>query len=153
MPVATAIVVFALVLTGPAVGVVQLPGQPAQVGDGTATVADASFGGAASLDRGRFGTGVYYLRIPAATVAVESATGRPRLHYRVEAPNLSFDATTSRVLGQPARGRYELAFPVRGLPEERVRRQSYDVHLSVSVQSFSTDESLARRTATVTVGG
>lgn len=149
--IAVAVIAGVLILTGPAVGVVSVGGEPAALGDGTATVSEVTFDGDPSIDRGRFGTGVVYVRPPAASVVVTDAVDAPQLVYRVAIPGLSYERTATRLLGDARSGRYRLAVPDRALPAERLRNDSYDVALSVSVQSFATDETVHRRNATVGV--
>lgn len=140
-----------LLLTGPAVGLVPVGGEPASLGGGTATVSEATFEGDPSIDRGRFGTGVVYVRPPAASVVVTDAADAPQLVYRVAVPGLSYERTATRLLGDARSGRYRLAIPDRALPADSLRNDSYEVALSVSVQSFATDETVHRRNVSVAV--
>ena len=142
-------VVFVLVATGPLSGVDVTSASPSTVGDGNATVTDVAVDRAAlSLTPGRFGTNVTYLRVPAATVTTDDVTGRPRLLYIVSVPELGIELVERRVVTDP--GRYRLAPDDRAMASRRADGV-YNATLSVRVQSFTTDRTVAW--TTVTVGG
>lgn len=154
-PESIAIVLIAgvLLLTGPAVGVVPVGGEAASLGGGTAAVSEVTLDGDPSIDRGRFGTGVVYVRPPAASVVVTEAVDAPQLVYSVAVPGLSYERTATRLLGDAGSGRYRIAPPDRAVPRGHVRNDTYVVALSVSVRSFETDETVHRRNVTVAVDG
>jgi hypothetical protein len=142
-------VVFVLVGTGPLSGVDVTSASPSTVGDGNATVTDVSVDRSAlSLTPGRFGSSVTYLRVPAAAVTVENVTDRPQLLYIVSIPGLDVRLVERRVV--TGSGTYRLAPDDRAIPPGRADG-SYDAALSVRVQSFTTDRTVAW--TTVTVGG
>jgi len=140
-------VVFVLVGTGPLTGADVTGASASTFGDGNATVADVTVDRSElALSPGRFGTDVTYLRVPTATVTAESVTDRPRLLYVVSVPELDIRLVESRVVAGP--GTYRLAPDDRAMPPGRVDG-SYEATLSVRVQSFTTDRTLARTTVTV----
>lgn len=149
--VVVAAVAGTLVLTGPAVGLVQVGGEPASLGGGSATVSEVTVDGEPAIDRGRFGTGVVYVRPPPVSVIVTEALDAPQLVYRVTVPELSYERTATRLLGESRSGRYRLAIPDRGVSADRVQNDAYDVGLAVSVQSFGGQETVARRNVSVEV--
>ena len=141
-------VVFVLVGTGPLAGV-DVTSASSTFGDGTATVTEITVDRSAlALTPGRFGTNVTYLRVPAATVAVDSVTDRPQLLYIVSVPGLDVQLIERQVV--TGAGRYRLAPDDRAMPPGRADG-TYGAVLSVRIQSFTTDRTLAR--TTVAVGG
>jgi hypothetical protein len=140
-------VVFVLVGTGPLAGVDVTSASASTFGDGNATVADVTVDQSElTLSPGRFGTNVTYLRVPTTTVTVENVTDRPQLLYIVSVPGLDIRLVESEVLTGP--GTYRLAPDDRAMPTGRADA-SYEATLSVRVQSFTTDRTLARTTVTV----
>lgn len=140
-------VVFVLVGTGPLTGVDATSAPADTFGDGDATVTDVTVDRAGlALTPGRFGADVTYLRVSPATVTVDSVTDRPRLLYVVSVPELDVTLVETRVVTGP--GTYRLDPDDSALPPGRADGR-YDATLSVRVQSFTTDRTLVRRTASV----
>jgi len=146
---------FVLLVSGPVVGLVDLtPEQrsPDSLGGGTANVSMVSDPAAdLRLDRGRFGTGVYYLRVPPAVVDITAIDGRPQLTYKVSVPGLDYTDSTSQVLDDTATGRTTVHLSDRAFEPGALGTQSYRVEVIVRVQSFEMDDVVYRRNATVTV--
>ena len=139
-------VVLVLVGTGPLIGVDVTDASETSFGDGNATVTEVALDrDGLAVTRGRFGANVTYLRAPTATVTVDSVTDRPRLVYIVEVPSWRIKLVETRVVTEP--GTYRLA------PDDRAMRPRhgvvYDTTLSVRLQSFTTDRTLARTTVPV----
>jgi len=145
------VVLFVLVLSSPLLGAVDLtPPSDDRVGDGTANVTLASDpAGDLRIDRGRFGTRVFYLRPPAVTADVRAVTGRPRLVYLVRVPNLSFERTATTVVDSP--GRHTLRMRPRAYALSTVNRRRYRADVVVRVQGLGTDRVVARRSVSITV--
>ncbi|WP_324665512.1 hypothetical protein [Haloarcula sediminis] len=142
-------VVFVLVGTGPLTGADVTSASPSTFGDGNATVTEVGVDRSGlSLTPGRFGTNVTYLRVPPAAAAVDGVTGRPQLLYTVSVPGLDIRLVERRLV--TGSGTYRLAPGDRAIPPGRVDG-TYDAVLSVRIQSFTTDRTVAR--TTVTVGG
>lgn len=140
-------VVFVLVGTGPLTGVDVTSASASTFGDGNATVSGVTVDRSElALTPGRFGANVTYLRVPAATISVESVTDRPQLLYIVSVPELDIRLVERRVVTTP--GRVRLAPDDRAMPPGRADG-SYEGVLTVRVQSFTTDRTVARTTVTV----
>ncbi|NLV08525.1 hypothetical protein ACAH01_03520 [Halomicrobium sp. HM KBTZ05] len=149
---AVAVVAVTLLLTGP-FGVVDATARnPTTVGDGraNATVERLDTSGLL-VEGGRFGTGVDYLRIPDATVAVSDIEGRPRLVYRVSVPELGVDRTTTKLLSGGQSGTVRLGMRDRGLDPDSVTEQRYRATITVRVQSFEYDQTVFETDETVEV--
>jgi hypothetical protein len=130
--------------------------EPAALGDGTATVDVVEpTAETLSIDRGRFGADVSYLRLPDLVVDVSNVTGRPRVVYAVRVPALGLDRVENRLIREEGRLRVSMAdraYPPRGsgdggLPEPG----TYDGRLVVRVQSFASDRTVRNRTIQVRV--
>ncbi|MDS0281987.1 hypothetical protein [Haloarcula onubensis] len=140
-------VVFALVGTGPLSGVDVTSASASTFGDGNATVSEVTVDRSGlALSPGRFGTNVTYLRVPTVTATVDSVTDRPQLLYVVSVPGLDIELVETQVV--TGAGTYRFAPDDRAMPPGRVEGP-YDATLSVRVQSFTTDRTLARTTVTV----
>lgn len=143
-----AVVLAGVLLAGPLLGVVPLGDPPAEsdIGDGTATVESASLSGPVTLSDGRFGTGVRYVRTPAATVDVASTTGRSRLVYRLVVPELDVEESVTQSLDSP--GQYRLSMrDVAVSPDDGTG--PFDGRITVTVQSFAGEQTVYDRNVTV----
>lgn len=144
-----------LVLSGPVVDVVDLTPaarDDANVGSGSADVTVTGDPAAdIRIDRGRFGTGVYYLRPPAFGVSVADVAGRSRLVYIVRVPALDYEGSTSDRLGPGAAGDRTLQLSSRAFERDRITEDSYRAELVVRVQSFEGDRVVYHRNVTVRV--
>jgi len=145
------LVLFVLVLSSPVLGAVDLtPETRDRLGDGRAEATLVSDPAAdLFIDRGRFGTRVFYLRVPTAVVDVESVTGRPRVVYRVAVPGLDFERTATARVTDP--GRVRVPVDARAVPLAAVANDTYRAEITVRVQSFEIDRVVAQRTATIPV--
>lgn len=145
-------IVAVLVVTGPLIGVDAVRPQPTTLGDGTVTVSSVQIETAdIRVTHGRFGANVSYLRVPEASVTVESVTGRPRLLYQVSVPELGISLEAERILisGQP--GRYEFGPGDSAIDPATVTRDTYDGTVRVRAQSFEMSEVVVSRNVTVRV--
>ncbi|MFB6075383.1 MAG: hypothetical protein ABEJ89_10255 [Haloarculaceae archaeon] len=150
---AVLLVIVTLVASGPGFGLLApTASTPEHVGHGNATVTAVHVADPV-VDRGRFGTGVAYARLPDARVSVRNVTGQPRLLYRVRIPELGVDARTHRQLAAGDRGTYRLALTDRALPDGLPANETVSATLTVTVQSFDAVWVAARRNVTVEVAG
>jgi len=131
--VAVGAIAFVILLSTPIAGL-DFSGEPAQLGDGTAsvTVVEPS-GSQLQIEPGRFGTQAVYLRIPDLVATVDSLQGQPQLVYELTVPELGMEKRETRLIQSTGRlrvGMTDQAF-------EAVDSGVYDGQLSVRVQSFS----------------
>lgn len=118
--------------------------------DGTATVRSVGLTDAPAITDGRFGTGVAYLRLPDATIDLESVDGRPRAVYSVEVPGLDFDrASTTSLAGDPSR--VTIGMADRAFEYDAIDRGAYEARVTVRIQSFAVDRTVLERNASVEV--
>jgi len=142
------LVLVVLVLTGPLVGAVGIDERESDLGDGTATVENVGTVDGFSMQPGRFGTGVVYLRIPDVRAEFASVTGRSRLVYRVAVPALNFDRVGTRSVGPETTGA-AVGMSDRAFAPRAVDRPAYTVTVTVRVQSFTVDRTVLQRNVTV----
>lgn len=147
------LVAVTLVLSGPAFGLLDVTARnPTTLGDGTANATVETLDtGSLVIDRGRFGTGIYYLRVPEATVAVSGIDGRPRLVYRIQVPALDVDVVSTELLRNGRTRSASLRPSDRGLDPDAVAADSYVATVSVRVQSFTSDVTVYRVNESVEV--
>lgn len=149
------VILFVLVVSSPVFGVVDLtPEQrdPDGLGGGTATVTvESDPVSDLRIDRGRFGTGVYYLRVPPAVVDVAAVEQRPQLTYKIHVSGLDYTKSTSTVLQPGQTGRLTLTMRDRAFAPDQLENSSYRAEVLVRVQSFDMDEVVYRKNTTVTV--
>ncbi|MGB9930945.1 hypothetical protein [Haloarcula amylolytica] len=145
-------VLVTLVVTGPIVGVDAVRTQPTTIGDGTASVSSVQVPTSEiRITDGRFGTNVAYLRVPDASVTVDSVTGRPRLLYQVSVPALDISLEDERVISEGQHGTYRLAPGDRAVAPASLDRGAYRGTVLLRVQSFETAETIVAENVTVRV--
>jgi len=141
-------VVLASVVTGPAIGLVDVTPAPDArlVGDGTATVSAVELDTESfRFERGRFGSGVDYLRVPDPTVQFASVSGRPRVVYRVSVPAVGVERLQTRLLSSGDRharvSMSDRAFPRCGC-DLAIGNEPHLVIVEIRIQSFDVDKTV-----------
>lgn len=149
---AVSLLVVVSLLSGPiGVGLDLTPGDDVALGDGDASITVLSpADDELAVTAGRFGAEVAYLRIPDLVVRVASVDGSPRVVYRVLVPDLA-TVTETRVLTPSDTGRVRLDARDRAMPYGAVTESTYQGHLEVRVQSFTTDRTVVNRSIAVEV--
>lgn len=148
------VVAATLLATGPAVGVIDVgtPETGADLGDGNATVASVEFvDDSLGIERGRFGAGVYYLRIPDVEVSFGSVEGSGRVVYGVRVPELEFERVATERFAESGDRVVRAGMSDRAFAPETVRRSTYRATITVRVQSFAVDRTAFHRNVTVQV--
>ncbi|WP_434531241.1 hypothetical protein ACODNH_08245 [Haloarcula sp. NS06] len=146
------LILVTLVVTGPLVGVDAVRTQPTTIGDGTAAISSVQLPTSEiRITNGRFGTNVAYLRVPDASVTVDSVTGRPRLLYQVAVPALDISREDEQVLSDGQSGTYRLAPGDRAVRWSSLERDAYRGTVLLQVQSFETSETIVAENVTVQV--
>lgn len=145
-----AAVVATTLLAGPALGITDLTRPTPALGDGNATVTDVSVVDGPTIEAGRFGTDVRYLRGPTVRATVDGVSGTPRLIVHLTVPAMDVDESVSTLLVAADRGERRLEIPDRPLdgapPDDSVTATT-----TVRLQSFGGDRILHE--ANWTVGG
>jgi len=148
--------VAAVIIVGgiAASGLVDLTDQPADrsdIGEGELKASDVSLPETATLQRDRHGGGVYYLRVPDATVRIDRLSGQPILTYKIRIPQLGHSRESAFFVDENSEERLSLSLEKDTLPPEEITAESYDGELRVVVRSNDGSRVLERRNITVQV--
>jgi hypothetical protein len=149
----TGIIVLVAGVTGP-LGLVSVPderfggGTP---GTGNATVTVVSSPGQATLEAGRQGGDVYYLRVPDAEVEIEDVRGNPILEYSIGIESLTYARSSVHFLGESGTGTRSVSFQSGTFDADRLDREAYRAELAVVVRSNGTERTVYNETTTVEV--
>jgi hypothetical protein len=147
------VIVLVAVATGP-VGLVSVPderfggGSP---GTGNATVTVVSSPGQPTLEAGRQGGDVYYLRVPDAEVEVEAVRGNPILEYSIDIEALTYTRSSIHFLGESGTGTRAVSFQSATFDAGRLDRETYRAELAVVVRADGTERVVYNEMATVEV--
>lgn len=153
---AVAIILGTTLVSGPLVGAVDFTTERDETfapGSGSADVTVISTPERAQLDRGSFGSGAYYLRVPDATVRLDAVSGQPMLVYKIRIPDLGYTRGTTHFLDSGAEGRTAVSIEEDALDPEDIDRESYPGELVLLVRADGGDEVLYRGPITVDVTG
>lgn len=142
-----------LVAAGPLVGADVGNADGPRLEAGNATIAVDQPGSAPiTVDRGRFGTDVRYVRLPPLAATVTGRTGSPRVLYRVRIPALGVDRSGRRLLAEAGTGsRIRISLADRALPPDRLDADRYAARIVIRVQSLSTDWTVRNESVPVVV--
>jgi hypothetical protein len=146
---------FVLVVTlvsGPIVGAVDFTQEPqacsAPVGTGTATVSVDSLPDSATISRGEFGSGVYYLQVPDGSAAIRNVTGQPTLSYTISIPELGRTAGPVLFLCADQSIRQPLSIERRTIEADDLTADTYEATLTLLLRG---DEETLVREKSITV--
>jgi hypothetical protein len=151
-----AITLLVVVASGPLVAGIDFTrdrasGSAPAPGIGSAELSIASVPTVATLDRGAYGARSYYLRVPDATVGVESVAGQPLLVYTIRLPELGYAHGSVYALDSTTPGRLTLSLEPDALDPARVDRRAYEGTLAVLLRSGEDERVLYREPITVEV--
>lgn len=121
------------------------------VGSGSMTGTVESMPDQAILERGSFGADSYELRVPDATLTIDSVRGQPILSYRVTIPDHGLTLSTTYVLSANAKGVYTLESDTYSITPDQVSADTYTGELEIRVRANQTVRVLERRNITVEV--
>lgn len=151
------IIVGVMVLSGPMVGAVDLTPAPPEStpGDGNVSLSVVSVpSDGIRLDRGKYGSGVYVLRVPDAEVHVRSIRGSPIVVYKIRIPELGYARASIHVLEEGQDGQREkLEIDEDEIDPGRVTRKVYGGELLVVVRGSDGSSIPHRSNVTVEVSG
>lgn len=106
----------------------------APLGQGTATVSVVSAPERATIEPGRQGGGVYYLRVPDAEVEVTQLRGNPLVTYSIKIDEMGKARSTAHALGSAGNGRTELSIEPMTVDADELDRQRYEGRLRLVVR-------------------
>lgn len=141
------------VATGP-VGFFEVPergfdgGPP---GEGTASVTVVSPPDGPTLDAGRQGGDVYYLRVPDVEVDVSELRGNPTLTYSLDVDGLNYNRGSVHFLGSVGDGRAALSLSRDTLDGSRIDRESYRARVTLTLRTTDAERIVYNETTVVEV--
>lgn len=138
---AVGLIVLATAATGTPLWTVPDRGSDqAQLGQGTADVSVQSVPDTATIDPGRQGGDVYYLRVPNARIAVSQLRGNPILTYSLRIDEIGY--STSSVNGLAGVGAGTAAVSIEQVPLDgtRLTQDRYDGELRLVLRGDDSEE-------------
>ena len=121
-------------------------------GEGTAMVTVVSAPDHVRLDPGRQGGGVYYLRVPDATIEVERLHGNPILSYSVSIDELGYKRSAVHLLGRAGEGRLSLSLADDTIDGDRLEHDTYEAQVELVVRGSEGERTVYAGNASVEVG-
>jgi len=125
------VMVLFAVVSGPAVPGVEFAGEPQSqdvnpgVGSLDVSVVHVPDDGY-YLQKGEFGTGVYYLNVPEAVVNIDSVEGEPLLTYKIKIDSLGYSRPTVHFLNGSEEGRMNLSIQRDSVDQNLIDQESYE---------------------------
>jgi hypothetical protein len=151
--VAVSAIVVTTVVSGPAVGLVDLT-QPrvdlANLGQGNATVAAVDAPDTVRIERS-LQSESYTLAVPDARLRLASVTGRPTVSYKVAIPGLNYTRGTTHFLDESDTGWVALAVEPDTLASDRIEATDYEGRLTITLRYNDTERIVHDESVTVEV--
>ena len=152
-----AVVVLVTLVSGTQLGSSMLVDEPEASanphppGSGNATVRVDSLPERATIERGEYGAGSYYLRVPPAQVTVVEAEKQPLLTYKIRLPEMGYVRSTVRYIGPQYEGPMTLTIEEYTFGPDRIQQDEYRGELIVLVRANNEAHVVAQANITVTV--
>lgn len=149
------IILGATVLSGPAVGVVDLTTpryDTSSLGEGNATVDRVDAPSTVALERG-YQSQTYYLTVPDARIHIESLSGKPTVAYGVEIPEFGYSRSTTHFLNSGSSGWVPVTIREDTFRDSQIDASEYDGRLTVVLRDSSGRTLLHNESVTVAVTG
>jgi hypothetical protein len=134
--------------TVPEMGANQAP-----LGQGTASVSVVSMPDTATLDPGRQGGDVYYLRVPDATVEISQLRGNPILTYSIDIDGLGYSTSSVNALATTGEGQASLSISDVALEGDRLTQDRYEGELRLVLRGDGDEQVVYSEPITVEVTG
>lgn len=123
----------------------------AALGTGTATVSVVSAPDSATIEPGRQGGNVYYLRVPDAEINVTELDGNSVLTYRISIDQLGKTRSSVHAVGELGEGRSRLSIDQIALDGSTVQRQQYEATVSIVLRPSGEEQVLYSETIQIEV--
>lgn len=123
----------------------------APLGEGTATVSVVSAPEQATIEPGRQGGGVYYLRVPDTEVNVTELRGNPLLSYSISIEGMGRTRSTVHSLDTIGEGRAEISIEPVTFDAAELDRQRYDGQLRLVLRGDGEKEVVYSEPITIEV--
>lgn len=124
---------------------------PHEIGSGNATVRVDELPNYARFERGQYGSGAFYLRIPSADVTVVSAEKKPMLVYKIQIAEMSFVRSSVRYIGAASVGPMRLRIQEATFGRDRIQKSTYQGELKVFVRASNREFVIANRSISIEV--
>lgn len=112
----------------------------APLGEGTATVSVVSAPEKATLEPGRQGGGVYYLRVSNIEVNVTNLRGNPVLTYSISVDELGYSRSSVNGLAGVGEGRAQLTIEPKAFDAKELTQKRYDGELRLVLRGDGNEE-------------
>ncbi|WP_302082448.1 hypothetical protein [Salinibaculum rarum] len=126
-------------------------GDQGPLGQGTAEVTVVSMPDTATLDPGRQGGNVYYLRVPSATVDISQLRGNPIVTYSISIEGLGYGTSAVNGLERMGEGQANFSIESAALEGERISNGSYEGELRLVLRGDNGETVLYSEPITVEV--
>jgi len=150
---AVGIILGVTVLSGPAIGIVDLTTpryDMSGLGEGNVTVSEVQLPSSVTLDRG-YRSESYYLTVPDARVRLAAVDGKPTVAYGIDIPELGYSRSTTHFLSGGDTGWVALSLREDTLANDEVDAERYEGRLSLVLRASDGKTRLANRTVDVEV--
>ncbi|MFB6179353.1 MAG: hypothetical protein ABEI77_06475 [Halorientalis sp.] len=119
------------------------------------TVESVSLPSTATLRKGKFGSGSYYLEIPVGRLELANKTGRPVISYEIEVQmgNISYNQESAYFVGPETGREINLSLDSDAFQPEEIHEDTYTGQLVVTQRANGTNRVLAKQNLTVEVVG
>lgn len=112
----------------------------APLGDGSATVEVLTAPETATLEPGRQGGGVYYLRVPDAKVEVTNLRGNPVLTYTIDIDELGYSRSSVTGLASVGEGTVSFTIQQDSMYGREFDKQRYEGELRLVLRGDGTEQ-------------
>ncbi|MFB6221390.1 MAG: hypothetical protein ABEH90_08115 [Halolamina sp.] len=153
---AVVVVVGVTLASGPLIGAVQFTAASeadAPPGSGHARATVLSTPDSATLEKGEYGSGSYYLRIPDAVVRLADVSGQPLLSYQLYIRELGYSRATTHFLSPSNEGRMEVSLSSDAFAPEEIKEERYRGELILRLRDDGGERTLVEKNVTVAVRG
>lgn len=153
---AIVVVLVVSLASGPLVGAVEFTHaseNDAPPGSGHARATVLSTPDSVALEKGEYGSGSYYLRVPDAVVRLEGVSGQPLLTYKLYIRELGYSRGTTHFLSPTSEGRMEVSLSTDAFAPDRIQQEQYRGELILRLRDDRGERTLAEKNVTVVVRG
>lgn len=125
------------------------------IGTGNVTVANVIIPNSATLRKGGFGSGSYYLDVPVGHIEFANKTGRPVIAYDLELDmgNISYNQESVYFVGPDTGNQINLSLKREAFPPGEVHERQYRGTITIIQRANNTNRILAQENITVEVQG
>jgi hypothetical protein len=123
----------------------------APLGEGTASVSVVSAPEQVTLEPGRQGGDVYYLRVPDTEIEVSQLRGNPLVSYSIDIDGLGYSRSSVSALGTVGEGTARLSLSDDALDGNRLEQDEYDGRVRLVLRGNGEEQVLYDQPITIEV--